>query len=51
MRINFMTLKWYLRISGNIKLTAVCTLEKMTFSEYTLVSDININVLKATYIA
>lgn len=51
MRINFMTLKWYLSISANIKLTAVCTLEKVPFSEYTLVSDINTNILKATYIA
>lgn len=48
MRINFMTLKWYLSISVNMKLTAVCTLEKAPFSEYALVSDVNINISKVT---
>lgn len=50
MRINFMTLKWYLSIAVNVKFTAVCTLEKVPFSENTLVSDININTMKATSI-
>lgn len=46
-----MTLKWYLSISVNIKLTALCTLEKAPFSEYAFVSDVNINISKATYTA
>lgn len=51
MRIHVMTLKWHLSISVNIKLTEVCTLQKVPFSECPFVSDININILKATDIA